>query len=62
MEDYDLISVENSIESALYDLAHSTQASEHSKEGWRKTIKHGLGWLREFCPRHHLIEELKDFS
>ena len=62
MEDYDLISVENSIESALYDLAHSTQASERSKERWRKTIKWGLNWLEEFHPAHHLVSELKSFQ
>ena len=62
MEDFDLVSVENSIESALYDLEHSTQASERSKEGWRKTIKHGLVWLRQHHPEHYLIEQLKTFA
>jgi hypothetical protein len=56
IDDYDVIGVENSVESAIYDLEFSTKASEHSKQKWKKTKEQGLNWLKEYAPDSYLLQ------
>ena len=56
IDEHDVISVENSVECAIYDLEFSTQASEGSKRAWRKTKEQGLNWLKQYAPDSYLLK------
>ena len=58
--DFDVISVEESIEIYAYEFRHGERASEGSMRNWRRAVKSGITWLKFHAPDSYILKE--DFS